>query len=166
MANIRKFLPSGRHLAALKFCADRDIIDSRLFISLLKQNDFNNHKLSDVDCYNPSPIVNGTVTLAANVTYYGSAALYECNDNFKLDGVSRRICSEDGKWSGEEPKCVEITCPSLNVSEHLIVDEGMRLVGQIAKFSCTKGRILSGNSTRTCLANGRWAGKNPTCKRK
>lgn len=42
----------------------------------------------------------------------------------------------------------------------------MKLVGQVAKFSCTKGRYLVGNNTRTCLANGRWTGKNPVCKRK
>lgn len=61
---------------------------------------------------------------------------------------------------------MEITCPAFNVSEHLIVEAGMKLVGQVAKFSCTKGRYLVGNNTRTCLANGRWTGKNPVCKRK
>lgn len=93
--------------------------------------------------------------------------MYECNDNFKLDGVSRRICSEDGTWGHHEsPSCVEITCPSFNVSENLIVNTGKRLVGEMAKFSCPKGRYLVGNDTRTCLQNGKWAGKNPTCKRK
>ncbi|KAG5674431.1 hypothetical protein PVAND_004402 [Polypedilum vanderplanki] len=118
-----------------------------------------------VDCGNPPSIVNGTVTLAANVTYYGATALYECNDNFKLEGVSRRLCLEDGTWGHESPSCVEITCPSFNESEFLIVNVGKRLVGEFAKFSCTKGRYLVGNDTRTCMPNGRWSGsKNPTCK--
>lgn len=117
-----------------------------------------------VDCHNPPPIVNGTVVLSTNFTYFGATALYECNDNFKLEGVSRRICSEDGTWGNESPICVEITCPAFNVSEHVVVNDGRRLVGEVAKFSCTKGRYLVGNSTRTCLSNGRWTGKNPTCK--
>lgn len=106
------------------------------------------------------------MTLATNATYYGAAALYECLPNFKLDGVSRRLCSEDGTWGHEAPKCVEITCPMPDANEHLIVDAGNKLVGQIATFSCTKGRYMVGNNTRICQSNGQWAGRNPTCKRK
>ena len=50
------------------------------------------------------------------------------------------------------------------MSEHIVVNDGKRLVGQVAKFSCTKGRYLVGNDSRTCLSNGRWTGKNPLCK--
>jgi hypothetical protein len=120
----------------------------------------------DVDCRNPPPIVNGIVTLSTNATYYGATALYECNENFKLDGVSRRLCSEDGSWGHESPLCVEITCPQFNVSEYLVASDGKRLVGEIAKFTCKKGTTLIGNDTRTCLPNGRWSGKYPVCKRK
>lgn len=121
---------------------------------------------ADVDCQNPPSIANGTVTLSTNATYYGAAALYECFANFKLDGVSRRLCSEDGTWGHDTPICVEVTCPIPDVNEHLIVDAGKRLVGATATFSCSKGRYLVGNVTRHCLANGHWAGKNPVCKRK
>jgi Sushi repeat (SCR repeat) len=103
--------------------------------------------------------------LSTNATYYGAAALYECFPKFKLDGVSRRLCSEDGTWGHETPMCVEITCPVPDVNEHLIVEAAKRLVGETAKFSCTKGRNLIGNSTRHCTAEGKWAGKNPVCKR-
>ncbi|XP_017460978.1 PREDICTED: locomotion-related protein Hikaru genki-like, partial [Rhagoletis zephyria] len=75
-----------------------------------------------VECGIPANITNGKVTLATNVTYYGAAALYECNPNFKLDGVSRRLCAEDGTWSHEKPACIEITCDEPDISENLIVD--------------------------------------------
>lgn len=125
------------------------------------------HKLLflDVDCQTPQSIAKGTVTLSTNATYYGAAALYECFPKYKLDGVSRRLCSEDGTWGYETPACVEITCPVPDVNENLIVDANKRLVGETAKFTCTKGRYLVGNSTRTCMPNGNWAGKNPICKR-
>ena len=96
----------------------------------------------DVDCQTPQSIAKGTVTLSTNATYYGAAALYECFPKYKLDGVSRRLCSEDGTWGYETPACVEITCPVPDVNEHLIVDANKRLVGETAKFSCTKGRYL------------------------
>lgn len=47
----------------------------------------------------------GHYTLTSNVTYYGSAALYECDGNFELDGYARRLCMENGTWSSETPVC-------------------------------------------------------------
>lgn len=118
-----------------------------------------------VDCQTPSQILNGNVTLSTNATYYGAAVLYECDPNYKLDGVSRRLCSEDGTWGHDAPTCVQVTCPEPDISENFIVDVGKRLVGEMAKFSCSKGRFLVGNDTRKCMPNGQWAGKNPNCKR-
>ncbi|XP_049300024.1 sushi, von Willebrand factor type A, EGF and pentraxin domain-containing protein 1 [Anopheles funestus] len=117
-----------------------------------------------VDCETPLNITNGKVTLATNATYYGAAALYECEGNFKLDGVSRRLCLEDGTWSHETPQCVEITCTEMNVTDALLVNYGNRKVGVQAEFSCSKGRYMVGNGTRTCLSTGHWSGRNPVCK--
>lgn len=119
-----------------------------------------------MDCRTPQNITNGKMTLATNATYYGAAALYECLPNFKLDGVSRRLCNEDGSWSHDVPVCKEITCDEPDLSEHVLVEPGVRNVGSFAKFNCTKGRHLVGNNTRLCLKNGQWNGRSPTCKRK
>lgn len=120
----------------------------------------------DVECGPPMNITNGKVTLATNATYYGAAALYECDTNFKLDGVSRRLCTEDGTWSHEAPHCIEITCDEPELSESLIVESGERSVGSLAKFRCQRGRTLIGNDTRVCQKSGKWTGKSPICKRK
>lgn len=58
-----------------------------------------------MDCGNPGRVENGVVTLATNATYYGAAALYECHQHWQLDGVSRRLCQDDGTWSSESPVC-------------------------------------------------------------
>lgn len=105
------------------------------------------------------------MTLATNATYYGAAALYECFDNYKLDGVSRRLCLEDGTWSHEVPACKEITCDEPDLTDHVLVEPGVRKVGSVVKFNCSKGRYLIGNNTRLCLKNGQWNGRSPTCKR-
>lgn len=65
---------------------------------------FDSHFL-DVDCGAPANIDNGKVTLASNATYYGALALYSCDNNFELDGVSRRLCLENGTWSSDTPAC-------------------------------------------------------------
>uniref|UniRef100_A0A1A9VUL7 Sushi, von Willebrand factor type A, EGF and pentraxin domain-containing protein 1 n=1 Tax=Glossina austeni TaxID=7395 RepID=A0A1A9VUL7_GLOAU len=117
-----------------------------------------------VECGPPPNIDRGKVTLATNATYYGAAALYECDINFKLDGVSRRLCTEDGTWSHETPKCIEITCEEPELSENLIMEAGERSIGSLAKFRCQRGRTLFGNDTRVCQKNGKWTGKSPICK--
>lgn len=58
-----------------------------------------------MDCKNPPEVEYGRVTLASNATYYGAIALYACNHNFELDGVSRRLCQENGTWSSDSPTC-------------------------------------------------------------
>lgn len=59
----------------------------------------------DVDCSKPEHIQHGRYTLTSNATYYGAAALYECDGNFELDGFARRLCLENGTWSSDTPIC-------------------------------------------------------------
>lgn len=59
----------------------------------------------DVDCGSPGKLESGKVTLTSNATYYGALALYSCDNNYELDGVSRRLCLENGTWSSEAPVC-------------------------------------------------------------
>lgn len=53
----------------------------------------------------PTAPAHGRFSLASNVTYYGSAVLYDCDENYELDGFPRRICLENGTWSSETPSC-------------------------------------------------------------
>jgi len=62
-------------------------------------------RLTDVDCGKPEHIQHGRYTLTSNATYYGAAALYECDGNFELDGFARRLCLENGTWSSDTPVC-------------------------------------------------------------
>lgn len=53
----------------------------------------------------PQPTAHGRFTLASNMTYYGAAAIYECDENYQLDGHARRLCMENGTWSSDTPIC-------------------------------------------------------------
>ena len=58
-----------------------------------------------VDCGPPEDIARGTVTLPNNATYLAAYAQYLCEDNYKLEGHERRMCLENGSWSGSPPLC-------------------------------------------------------------
>lgn len=57
-----------------------------------------------IDCGDLESPDNGMVDLS-NGTTFGSQAVYTCNDPFKLNGNSVRVCQENGEWSGSTPVC-------------------------------------------------------------
>lgn len=117
-----------------------------------------------VDCGMPTPPAHGRFTLASNATYYGAAVLYECDDNYELDGFARRLCLENGTWSSDTPSCKEIVCKEPEKLGSMIVQVSTHSVGGVAHYSCPRGSILEGNSTRICLSKGVWSGKLPNCR--
>ena len=36
----------------------------------------------------------------------GDTVLYLCDSGYVVDGLIVRLCEDDGRWSGEEPRCV------------------------------------------------------------
>lgn len=44
--------------------------------------------------------------LEENRTTHGAYAIYSCHENYTLKGHERRVCSDDGQWSGEKPECL------------------------------------------------------------
>lgn len=64
----------------------------------------------DVDCGPLNGIENGSIIMEDNRTTYKAAAKYVCNQNYSLsNGDAKRMCHEDGKWSGRTPQCL-CTC--------------------------------------------------------
>ncbi|XP_022905364.1 P-selectin [Onthophagus taurus] len=116
-----------------------------------------------VNCGVPDNLINGKVTLASNASYYGALALYECDSNFERDGISRRLCLENGTWSGEAPVCKEIQCKNPDSLEGVTFHVSTFSVGGIVHYMCPRGHVMQGNSTRICLKNGIWSGRAPVC---
>ncbi|KAG7211173.1 hypothetical protein KM043_010494 [Ampulex compressa] len=116
-----------------------------------------------VDCGKPEPIQHGRYTLTSNATYYGAAALYECDGNFELDGFARRLCLENATWSSETPTCREIMCADPQKTEVVSTQVSTHSVGGVAHYSCPRGYYMDGNETRICLQNGSWSGSMPAC---
>ena len=38
-------------------------------------------------------------------TIFGKTARYSCEKGFFVDGLSERLCAEDGHWAGSTPVC-------------------------------------------------------------
>uniref|UniRef100_A0ABD2WSD8 Sushi, von Willebrand factor type A, EGF and pentraxin domain-containing protein 1 n=1 Tax=Trichogramma kaykai TaxID=54128 RepID=A0ABD2WSD8_9HYME len=116
-----------------------------------------------VDCGKPEEIQHGRYTLTSNVTYYGAAALYECDVNYELDGFARRQCLENATWSSEPPLCKEIKCKEPDKIGMASAQVSTYSVGGVAHYNCPRGYIMEGNATRICQQNGSWSGSSPSC---
>ncbi|KAJ8968851.1 hypothetical protein NQ317_005360, partial [Molorchus minor] len=116
-----------------------------------------------VDCGYPEKIEYGKITHPNNATYYGALALYSCDPNFELEGVSRRLCLENGTWSSDSPVCKEIRCKNPDAIEGVTYKVSTLSVGGVAQYHCPRGHMMQGNSTRICLKQGTWTGTAPTC---
>ncbi|XP_073975480.1 CUB and Sushi multiple domains furrowed [Rhodnius prolixus] len=116
-----------------------------------------------VECEVPVAPAHGKFTLASNATYYGAVVLYECDENFELDGFARRLCLDNGTWSAETPVCREVVCKEPEKDGGVIVQVSTFSIGGVAHYSCPKGHIMQGNSTRICQKKGTWSGYIPNC---
>lgn len=58
-----------------------------------------------IDCGRPADIENGRVIVVNDSTVYGGSAEYHCVPHYNRIGPYLRKCMDDGKWSGEEPRC-------------------------------------------------------------
>ncbi|XP_058805446.1 sushi, von Willebrand factor type A, EGF and pentraxin domain-containing protein 1 isoform X1 [Phymastichus coffea] len=116
-----------------------------------------------VDCGKPEQIQHGRYALTSNVSYYGAAALYECDANYELDGFARRLCLENATWSSEPPVCKEIKCKEPDRIGTASTQISTHSVGGVAHYNCPRGYVMEGNATRVCLQNGSWSGRAPSC---
>ena len=142
-----------------------------------------------VDCGNLQNPRFGRVVLTG--TTFGSTATYSCQKGYILVGGSTRTCQANGQWSGQAPVCNSkqlLLANSAFSTQDTLVDEIDSLFcvvvdcgdlpdprfgkviltgttfGSTATYSCQRGYILVGGSTRTCQANGQWSGQAPICR--
>lgn len=83
---------------------------SKLTLNIVQKRKKKNWKasmtlLSAVDCQRPNEIENGRVIIVNDVTTYGGSAEYHCIPSYNRIGPYLRKCMDDGKWSGDEPRC-------------------------------------------------------------
>lgn len=87
-----------------------------------------------------------------------------------------RKCSSDEDCKSKKKKChcdgycgmtcikPDRECPELQRPDHSNMYVSGRLFGDKANYTCDHGYMLVGLKERSCRADGRWFGSNPSCK--
>ncbi|XP_001491754.5 complement factor H isoform X1 [Equus caballus] len=94
---------------------------------------------------------------------FGQVVRFECSSGLMLDGPTEIHCSADGNWSGEKPRCVEISCQVpeiLNgyaISQKTTFKEKERF-----QYKCNRGFEYSERGDATCTKFG-WS-PIPSCR--
>ncbi|XP_035675655.1 sushi, von Willebrand factor type A, EGF and pentraxin domain-containing protein 1-like [Branchiostoma floridae] len=115
-----------------------------------------------ITCPALSPPSNGQMN--GNSNLYGDQASFACDLGFELNGSPSLFCQQDGTWSGAQPVCNALQCPTLTAPAHGTVAGGSSF-GETATYSCDAGYEVVGTSTRLCQPSRTWSGNEPTCEK-
>ena len=103
---------------------------------------------------------------------HGLKINYECDTGLEVASGQSTFsitCQDDGHWSEPTSICkIDIHCEEPPSIMHSLAHfekhgDGMYRVGETARFSCSDGFLLAGNSQIVCLENGEWS-LPPVCK--
>lgn len=142
----------------------RLVQSAKLTCSLQGQFSGNRPRCEKVECPTPQPIDFGRLNYT-NITL-NSVLRYVCDFGYELVGPSERVCGEDRQWTGVDPICLVVDCgpPDFVGDTHLQMDRYD--LGAVVVYACFDGFLLeSGDLNRTCLADKRWSGDPPVCKK-
>ncbi|KAM9212680.1 membrane cofactor protein isoform 2-T2 [Dugong dugon] len=150
-------------------------------------------------CVPPPNIENGQYSNRGKEVFeYNDVVRYSCNpqsgsDQYSLIGQEQLVCSANGKWSSEPPKCkdppvkaeessgdpplVPLMDPPHILMKTLVkcifpdVPHADRIAGLGTKFTyrskvtfqCHAGFVINGNNTITCEEDGLWVPPIPQC---
>ncbi|VTJ90335.1 Hypothetical predicted protein, partial [Marmota monax] len=114
-------------------------------------------------CEPPPSIPNGVVSHELDSYPYGQEVIYNCSEDFGIDGPAFIKCL-GGKWSSP-PECIRTDCFNLpNFDDATLLGERKESYksGDQVTYRCPKFYQVEGSNTITCI-NGKWIGK-PMCK--
>ncbi|XP_070563038.1 LOW QUALITY PROTEIN: sushi, von Willebrand factor type A, EGF and pentraxin domain-containing protein 1-like [Ptychodera flava] len=115
-----------------------------------------------VSCGPPPLLRNGN--FHGNDFTFGQSLHYYCHPGYTLQGSSLRHCSANGRWNGTSPRCTPIQCGSPPPVVSGTPEGDFWSLGNTVHYRCYPGYTLTGNSSRTCQANGQWSGQTPLCE--
>ncbi|CAG0914385.1 unnamed protein product [Notodromas monacha] len=99
----------------------------------------------------------------------GEEVAFSCDDGFRLIGAKVRRCMISGSWNEPVPRCERIPCEFLGQPKEVdyrLIKGTKYEFESVVRFSCVSGYYLKEDHLDlelTCLANGKWSGKPPSC---
>jgi len=97
--------------------------------------------------------------------YPGDDVRYACDDGYRLHQSERLLCSDTGNFTGDQPTCVKIECPSLRLIPNADVDAAGNSLDDVANYTCHRGFELVGSAELICTENSTWSALPPSCVR-
>ncbi|XP_038827831.1 CUB and sushi domain-containing protein 3-like [Salvelinus namaycush] len=93
-----------------------------------------------------------------------SKVQFRCSEGYELIGSAERMCFPNGTWSGTQPFCKPVQCgnPGSPSNGRVYRLDGTTYSHSVT-YSCMDGYLLTGSTTRQCLANATWSGTAPNC---
>ena len=123
------------------------------------------------ECPTPPTIGNGY--FKENSYFYQDNITYECEDGFRLIGVSTLTCMTDAQWSTDAPICAIIRCERAPRIANAHYSNPFQLlffrVGQKVNYECFRGYEMLQSSPNPsgeliCLKTGQWESDLPMCE--
>ncbi|KAK3532300.1 hypothetical protein QTP86_016064, partial [Hemibagrus guttatus] len=94
---------------------------------------------------------------------FGTVVFYDCNPGYYLFGSPILTCQPTGQWDKPLPECIVVDCGHPGSPPNGILSGDKFTFGSTVRYSCTGGRQLKGESSRTCQLNGHWSAPMPFC---
>ncbi|XP_045716030.1 complement factor H-like isoform X2 [Phyllostomus hastatus] len=121
-------------------------------------------------CGHPGDTPFGSFDLVTGDKFeYGAKVVYTCDEGYQMIGeINFRECEADG-WTNDVPLCEVVKCLPVAAPENGRVVSGAfnpdeeYSFGQVIKFECNPGFMLSGPKEIHCSENGLWSGEKPGC---
>lgn len=93
-----------------------------------------------ISCKPPASIQHGT---AEGKDYrYGAMVTYKCDQGYEMLGSSFSACQANKTWSVEPPKCIPISCGTLEAPEQGGIEMNDITYGSVVKYYCHVGYEL------------------------
>ncbi|XP_077339452.1 complement factor B-like [Lithobates pipiens] len=119
-----------------------------------------------IECPKPVMFEGGEYEPHKPKYFVGDELYFECWGGFKMFGLEKRTCQENGKWSGETTICDdgEGHCPSPGIPIGASKVGTIYRVGSNVSYDCQNGLKMFGSKTRECKENKRWSGSESSCR--
>ncbi|KFD70225.1 hypothetical protein M514_03325 [Trichuris suis] len=114
-----------------------------------------------IECPRPKAPLYGQVQ--GTSVDFQSKVVYSCEEGYRMVGQKQRICQSDRSWSGMEPYCEEVSCPTLGVLWNGFIDGDETSFGAMVIFRCLEGMTHLGAPYSRCQKDGSWSHPLPSC---